>query len=141
MQVILLSVAASVQTSLDLDRVEVLHALFFALFVVFTLLVCCSIIVLQEGWHVALRNLVRAVKLLPRVVAHRLIHARLQAFTSLKDLIKAGLCVDSILILVDIDHLSTLSEITGLLPVAAIPHRFIVKLYVEATVIDTCEQS
>lgn len=76
--------------------------------------VVCHAVVVGEGVLVGLGDLVLAVQLLPGIVAQGLVHAVLEAATSLKDRIQIGAVVDRVFILVDRDELAALVALIGL---------------------------
>ena len=112
MKPLLLPVWALVKASLNFDRIEVFHALLFPLCELFPIFICGGVVVLEEWRHVAFRNLVGSMDLGPRVVAHSLVHARLETLAARQNFIVLGFRVDCVLIFVYVDHLSAATEIT-----------------------------
>ena len=98
-------------------------------------------LVLEEGRHVSLGHLVGAMDLGPGIVTHCFVHSGLQALATLQDLVELGLSVNSILILVDINHASSTSSKCAGLSTAKVlvPDGLVLKLDLESAVVQASE--
>jgi hypothetical protein len=136
-----LPILVFLKTSLDLDGVEVIHALFLPLSEVCGLLVCP--LIAKEGRHVALGHLTVAVKLCPSVIAHCFVHSGLQTFATLQDFRELSLSVDGVIVLVNIYHLSvSFTELSCLAAAKSsmlFAHWFVLKLLRETGIVQAGE--
>ena len=138
-----LSLLVSIKTSLDLDGIEVIHALFFPLCEVCGLLVCP--LIAKEGRHIALGHLTMAVKLSPSVIAHCFIHSGLQTLATLQDFRELSLGVNSVIVLVNVYHLSVsvteLSCLVAAMSSMLFAHWFVLEFHLETGIVQASEHS